>query len=548
MRSLTTVPLNPKPLACLLIAVSLVALLATGASAQSATDGSTPPGLSPGSPAGSYALSDIDTVNFFNGGLNFRLPLRKMGGRGEAGYYMTLHIEKKWTVYKHFEPGVGTFYYADPGWWSDEGEGWRLFDAGKVDIRSARREQPAGFPVEALTRITFSAPDGTEYELRDQQTGGQPVSPSGGFNRGRVFVTADGSSATFVSDWDILDDPTNGQGFYDNRPDGYLMLKGGTRFRVEDGKITWMRDRNGNKVSFTYDFLRRVTNVTDSLGRQVTITYPAGSVTFTEIRFNGFGGAQRTIKIGQTNPGSALRSDFTPQTIGQLFPELQGGGVDSTVVNYVELPDGRRYQFQYNSYAELARIVLPTGGAIEYDYAQGLTNGAASGVFSIGTNKYIYRRVIERRIYPDGGSGSAYASKMTYSRPETTTTNLGYVVSEQCTPSGTTGVCGTGIERLSHSRHHFYGSPRGRLSIKNLHNTLPIRTAVNTRQRSSTLTRRLCSGALTTPSRNELLSVGGQATPNWLRRTTFAQPKLLRRSLTLIRCQSRPSRTTSTTT
>jgi len=41
-------------------------------------------------------------------------------------------------------------------------------------------------------------------------------------------------------------------------------------------------------------------------------------------------------------------------------------------------------------------------------------------------DKHIYRRVVERRIYPDGGSGSGFASRMTYSRPETSTTNTGY--------------------------------------------------------------------------------------------------------------------------
>jgi YD repeat-containing protein len=110
--------------------------------------------------------------------------------------------------------------------------------------------------------------------------------------------------------------------------------------------------------------------------------------------------------------------------------------------------------------------VLPTGGAIEYDYAAGLTDGVASGVFSSGSEKYIYRRVIERRVYPDGGSGSAYASKMTYSRPETNSTNAGYVVGEQCTPSGSLGVCGTGTARLEHSRHYFYGSPRASFDQK----------------------------------------------------------------------------------
>jgi RHS repeat-associated protein len=471
MRSLTAVLhfcLNS--FARVLVAVSFVLLLAATAAAQSPTDGSTPSGFAPGSPAGSYALSDFDTVNLYNGSLNIRLPLLDVGGRGYASYPITLHVEKKWTVHKHLEPGVGAFYFADSGWWSEEGEGLSIFSAGKVDIRSAHREQPTGYPVETLTRITFTAPDGTEYELRDQLTNGQPVPPqTGGFNRGHVFVTADGTAATFYADLDIYDDPTNGQGFYNDRPAGYMLLADGTRFRVEDGKIVWMRDRNGNKVSFSYDLYRRVTLVTDSLGRQVTITYPASGVTYILISFTGFGGATRTIKIGQTNLWSTgtLRSDFSTQTIGQLFPELNGGGpVDSTVINYVELPDGRRYQFQYDSYAEVARVVLPTGGAVEYDYAAGLTDGAASGVFSIGTEKYIYRRVIERRIYPDGGSGSAYASKMTYSRPETNSANAGYVVTEQCTPSGSLGLCGTGASRLDHSRHYFYGSPRASFGQK----------------------------------------------------------------------------------
>jgi YD repeat-containing protein len=368
-------------------------------------------------------------------------------------------------VYKHLEPGIGAFYYADAGWWSQEGSGFKIFSAGKVDIRSAHRDQPTGFPVETLTRITFTAPDGTEYELRDQLTNGQPVSPvSGGFNRGTVFVTADGTTATFVSDWDIRDDPTFGQGFYDSYPDGYLMLRDGTRFRVDDGFISWMRDRNGNKVTFSPDFSRQVTTITDSLNRQITVSYPAQTTGVTEITYKGFGGAVRTIKIGQTNLANALRSGYSMQTIQQLFPELHGGGpVDSTVVNYIELPDGRSYQLRYNPYGELARVVLPTGGAIEYDYAAGLTNGAASGVFSVSDplpNKYIYRRVIERRIYPDGGTGSSYESKITYSRPETTTSNLGYVITETRNNSGTL---------LAKSQHYFHGSPKASFSQKPTH-------------------------------------------------------------------------------
>src|SRR5882672_3742768 len=49
--------------------------------AQSPLDGLIPSGLKPGSPAGSYE-SSMDTVNLFNGNLNFRIPLLTVGGRG----------------------------------------------------------------------------------------------------------------------------------------------------------------------------------------------------------------------------------------------------------------------------------------------------------------------------------------------------------------------------------------------------------------------------------------------------------------------------------
>ena len=439
----------------------LIVCLSTSVKAQGSTDGTTPLGLTAGSPTGTYPLTDFDVVNLYNGTLNFRLPIYQVAGRGGAAYPITLQVDKKWTVYRHFEPGIGYFYYADGAWWSETGAAWFL-DVGRVQIRTGYREQPTGFPVEGLTRVTFTAPDGTEYEFRDQLTNGQPKAPvSGGFNRGTVFVTADGTTATFNSDWDIHE---TAYGMESLPADGYVTLKDGTQFRVDDGTITWMRDRNGNKVTFAYGTFSRLTSITDSLNRVITITYPTTTTGFTEISFKGFGGANRTIKVGQTNLANALRSGYTMLTGSQLFPEMNGvWNLDAKVINYIELPDGRSYQLRYNPYGELARVVLPTGGAIEYDYAAGLTNGAASGAFSHSfppTEKYVYRRITERRVYPDGSSGSTYESKMTYSRPETTTTNLGYVITEQRNASGTL---------LTKSQHYFYGSPRTSFLMRPTH-------------------------------------------------------------------------------
>lgn len=69
-----------------LAAFALLMLAVDHAPAQttttSAVDGTTPLGISRGAPAGSYGLSGFDSVNLYNGNLNFRLPLLQIGGRG----------------------------------------------------------------------------------------------------------------------------------------------------------------------------------------------------------------------------------------------------------------------------------------------------------------------------------------------------------------------------------------------------------------------------------------------------------------------------------
>src|SRR5215212_3473458 len=81
--------------AALAFALSSAAL---SAAQTSVTDGMTPTGLAPGSPAGSYPLSGFESVNLFNCNLSFRLPLLRAGGRGAAGFAATLPVEQKWVV------------------------------------------------------------------------------------------------------------------------------------------------------------------------------------------------------------------------------------------------------------------------------------------------------------------------------------------------------------------------------------------------------------------------------------------------------------------
>jgi YD repeat-containing protein len=414
------------------LAVLLLCVICSAvASAQTTnTDGHTPPGLAPGSPSGSYRLGGFESVNLFNGGLNFSLPLLQAGGRGSAGYTVPLRLEQKWRVMLFAEtPENSSPVYTPVGsWWGGLTPG---YGPGVMEGRRAGSGRPAqelfcgtpseGFFERTLTRLTFTAPDGTEYELHDKLTGGTPALASdvpcnvAGKDRGTVFVTADNRSATFVSDAPVSDRKYNPLGSYDQfYPSGYLLLGDGTRYRVTNGLVLWMRDRNGNKLTFAYDGFARVSSVTDSLGRQVTFTYAGANgngTSYDLIRFKGVNQQPRSVKVWRASLSALLRDtqaydSAVTKTYSALFPWLTGASTQTHFnpgrASAVELPDGRRYEFRYNEYGELARVELPTRGAFEYDWVD--CSGGGEGL--------IYRRVSERRVYADG---ETLESRTTYS-------------------------------------------------------------------------------------------------------------------------------------
>ncbi|MGB8508090.1 MAG: RHS repeat domain-containing protein, partial [Pyrinomonadaceae bacterium] len=443
-------------LACLLLFT--LAAVASAQSGTSATDGSTPKGMEPGAPAGSYQLSGFDNVNFFNGNLNFNLPLLGIGGRGTAHGGVSLKIEQKWRTIKSVS-GPATTWPEPVGW-----EGLQVgYGPGVLVGRLANGASLGCSAVSSdnsLLRLTFIGSDGTEYELRDTLNGGSPghtdytqCETPEATSRGTEFITADGSSATFISDVELFDGYAGAPGqIY---PSGYLMMRDGTRYRIENGLVMWSRDRNGNALTYEYSSTK-VTKITDSLGRDIDISYGTYSSTSPysdTITYKGFGNQTRTVRVWHAGMNTALRSDQALQSFHDLFP-LNGastsGYFQPPVVTSVELPDGRTYSFKYNSYGELARVELPTGGAFEYDWDGGLAANSPGLYASVGpgtSQTQVYRRVIERRVLP---GGSVAASRMTISKPEENGTNVGYAVVENW----------EGSTRLTSERHYYYGSAK----------------------------------------------------------------------------------------
>lgn len=460
---------------------TLLFLLASGARAQSVTDGATPSGLAPGSPAGSYALGGFENVNLFNGSLDVHVPLLTIGGRGEAVAAVAVGVNPEPWIMK------GTGVWQD--WWTTlkPGYGPGVLQGRRVGVKFEGVGQSCsqdGLTHYQWTRttLTFIASDGTEYELRDRQTGGQWINAganycSTGPSRGTEFVTGDGTAATFISDATI----TDRNRYYTNIepivfPSGYLILRNGIRYRIVNGLVTWVRDRNGNMLNFTYGLnsadpvtYRKVLSATDSLGRTVTFQYTASSDT---INFAGFGAAARTITINRAELHTAFRSDFLAQGSCQQSPGVYWPGarkpselfpgvtpwVNETCYNRmvttsIVIPGGLSYQFKYNPYGEVARIETPTGGAIEYDMTPG--SGLVFGEVSGEEQTQIYRSVQARRVYVSKDDITP-KSLMTYTAGPATGDAV--VTLDQLDPQNTNKL-------LTRDKHYFHGNPVASLFV-----------------------------------------------------------------------------------
>lgn len=434
--------------------------LSARANAQVVLQGTTPPGLLPGSPAGSYANGDFEHVNLFNGSLNIRLPLREISGRGDAHATMALAIQPRWTV-KSPPDGADRPKY---GWWPERQPGYGPGVLVGRKVADGAWCQGGGYLQTSLTRLTFTIGDGTEYELRNsegQGQDGQPLSISCSLNlpnRGKTFVTSDGTAATFRSDTDIVDlgNGSNPGGLRSAfvYPSGELMLRDGTHYRIVDGSVTSMRDRNGNILTFAYELdatgRPRVKKITDSLLRVVTVDY---SDSVDTISFKGFLGTARTLQVKRAPMHTVLVSGESIQTLSQLFPYFGGQQVshDPQVVSEVVLPNGKSYLFHYNSYGEVGEVILPTGGSFRYFFDAGLVGGLSGGVVA-GDHYAIYRRLIRRETW----NGTSRENVMTYGRPETPTSNSGIV--DVAELDGSENL-------LRRTEHSFFGSARDSLFL-----------------------------------------------------------------------------------
>lgn len=410
-------------------------------------------------------------VSLYDGSLNFNLPLLTVGGRGSVSFSPTLKIRGEWGVETEIDDySQPPDYYYHPTYKGTNDPDFNNYFSLVVGygpgVLIFKRQSATSFDGwgTALTRLYFYSSSGGIIELRDVAYQGERRRRTAnvGLSRARHFVSNDGSAMTFISDIDVRDIPYCPNPFNCTQPysypNGVLKFADGTEYRIDNGVITSIRDRNGNTMQFTYYPTGtvkpgQVKDATDSNGRIIQFEYdiqeaePFG--TCDRIIYKGIAGGTRIIRISKKQLGTLLRNGETIMDAYELFPESSGNQDNHNLRNAISsvwLPDGKSYKFRYNSYGELGRVELPIGGAVEFDFIGGFSNS--------GENPYIYRRLAERRTYREG---NILEKKETFSISYDECSNDCFILWNRRTTATVETFDGQSGTKMLSGKHYFYG-------------------------------------------------------------------------------------------
>ncbi len=231
------------------------------------------------------------------------------------------------------------------------------------------------------------------------------ITPSGGRVQFRqtvvsnTYETADSSyTQLVVSGATNPNDPVENLTIIVTTTDGtqmsYAWSQGGYR-------CTQIKDRNGNYVSIAYDGEGRLSTVTDTLGRVVTVNYDSstglpGTITQTWKDGNGSGSDVTHTWATLTYATKTVATDFDSSL-------TVVGPPDDTVVNVLDkitYPDGSSTKFEYNGYLQVKKV-----NSIAADSTSHVLNYVSTNLSSPGTGLTDCPRFTETKSFIENFNG-----------------------------------------------------------------------------------------------------------------------------------------------
>jgi hypothetical protein len=416
--------------------------------------------FSPGrgmTPTGSYALSDIESINMTNGNLGVHIPLASLpSGRGGMSAGLALYYNSKIfdirSVTSVPARSDGTPESRRYNLNHSQDGNWRY--GFRYELRLEERDYPIltsynqnyvpcnNFNAIYYYKVFMVFPDGSKHELRlrdhDDWEGYFAYRPGGGTTNhcstvqpltGKmVYYSMDGTYLRLEVEHDP--DPTFG-----NVP-WTLYMPDGSKVQGGSSALQRVTDRNNNYFEIlsntTYNGHVAV-KIEDQLTRKIILEYGSAS-NEDSIHASGFAGAEIITKI-KWKTVSVVRSYNNGEGNVPLLGRFR------TVIDKINLPSqlgGLAYTFGYNApdydfsapnndlpvgWGELSSITTPLGATASYSYAlDGLITGSPETVL---TNSIKQKELTYDQQY-DGSSTSVTDTwSYVFDRESGTTTMTG---------------------------------------------------------------------------------------------------------------------------
>lgn len=319
-------------------------------------------------------------INAANGNLHLEIPLGSFPQRGGPAEKIVLMYDSAFWSYA--ENGFWTATNISNPWQPAWG-GWRVVTTRDGGYTTNSEQDSGncngGYAWARYNPWFYVAADGTQhtFNVTTRQplgcvTGGIPAA-AGYANDGSGFYISITNYTTAVV----------------YAPDGTLLAAYPKGSEDTNGNYTSSPNTTGNPIPYV-----------DTLGRTIMTLNNTGGGVYTLTISNPQGGQSTyTVRTGSINVCTNFGQQYVGEWCGSPNP------LSITVVNEVDLPDGTKYTFNYDSgttaghYGTITSMTLPTGGTINYTF----------GVFQDDSinpdgskNKYLW---ITSRSTPDGAWG-----------------------------------------------------------------------------------------------------------------------------------------------
>lgn len=322
-------------------------------------------------------------------GMNFSVTLANYPGR-QVSLPVTLNYSSKvWRLRNTgtIEGMLGIYTHTKPMFAEHSVAGWTTTIDEPYFEYTPQAYDDSGYPkcldcdgyeyAYWIERVSLHLPGGSTHELRKiddspvYRTAGQGAPEMSG-----VYVSVDGSRLKF----DASASPK------------VIYMPDGSRYLLHSTGAEYI-DRNGNKQTYSQSSKQW----TDTLGRTIGFAFDTSSTSTPQsVNLPAVGTGNMAFQFVWKNLSDVLSSgsvqyrgslicqppynslspalfvspssqericgDASSSTVGILF--------DPVVLHKIILPNGQEYVFTYNVYAEVDKIVLPTGGYQRYVYDQ----------------------------------------------------------------------------------------------------------------------------------------------------------------------------------